>query len=350
VRHKSSYLFFRKVIAHDLLSNTSRESPVRVLDIGCGVGHGTWMLADIPGVVVTGIDCSEEAVGYAKLHYGRENITYVVADAVEFIRTMSEFDYVVSRHALEHVPDGVNLGAACRFSSRLMVNVPFAEQEGNPHHFVHFIRQDSFERYPNRELFYEDLDGVTFCDFPELTPNSIVCVSSRAGLPKVSLQFSFPLPPWQPEFLQARWLEAVDRQSDFSMYGPEEAGRDGESSERQASPALRETQIAGREARVGFRESEIATRENQIATREADLASRESHVGLRESEIASRESRFAAIESASSLRARDLDTRSQELVQLERQLNEQHARLSALSQKFEGRVIVRAYRKLKSFL
>jgi SAM-dependent methyltransferase len=385
VRHKSSYLFFRKVIEIDLLSTSLGKSEIHILDIGCGVGHGTYMLADIPGAVVTGIDCSEDAIVYARMHYGRENITYVVADAVAFIKEMPKFDYVVSRHSLEHIADGIKLGAKCRFGARLMVNVPFGEPEGNPHHYVHFIRQDSFEKYPNRELFYEGLDGLTFCDYPQEKPNSIVCVSSRAGLPKVGPQFSFPLRAWHPEFLQGKWLQAIERQSELDILAQQQSNRDLELAHREANLvsresdvtsrendvygresrfgirefeigsresqlATREADLSGRESRSGIRESELATREVQLASREAELSGRESRSGIRESELATRESQIATGEALLHSRQLELDRLESMLSQRETRLAGEQARLEELIRLFENRLIVRVYRKMKSLL
>jgi hypothetical protein len=317
VRHKSSYLFFRKVIEKDLLLGSLGRLPIRILDIGCGVGHGAQMLAEIPGAVVTGVDCQEEAIVYARLHYGRENITYVVADGPDFIRTMPEFEYVVSRHSLEHIVDGIAVGATCRFGVRLMVNVPFMEAEGNPHHLVHFIREDSFEKYPNKELFYESLEGVTFCDLPAVTPNSIVCVSSRTGLPRVAGQLTFPSSAWHPEFLQARWLEGLDQQGNFNIRAEQQSAREAELNSRESNVTNREADLAGRESRVSLRESELTTRESHAAGREADLSGREARVSLRESELANRESHAAGREADLSSRETCISLRESELANRE---------------------------------
>ena len=343
IRHKSSYLFFRRVIERDLLSKSGAKSNVHILDVGCGVGHGSYMLAEIPGAVVTGLDCSEDAILYARLHYSRENVSYLVADAVPYIKEMPEFDYVVSRHSLEHIPGGLELGADCRFGIRLMVNVPFNESENNPHHHVHYIRRDSFEKYRNRELFYEDLDGVTFHDYPEKAPNSIICVSSRDGFPDVTSQLSFPLPAWRPEFLQSRWLEAVDQQSDLDSVTQQQAARDLELT-------WRETEIAGRESRCSLRESEIATRESE-------LAARESRCDSQEAELATREGSLAENETICSKRLLEIQAAREELAQRSSLLSEREARLAGRqteldiqSQKFESRLIVRAYRKIRTLL
>ncbi len=216
IRHKSSYQFFRKIIESDLIAEClTGRVPIRILDLGCGVGHGTHMLADIPRAIVTGIDSSEHAIKYARTNYSRENITYRVADAVRFLESMPEFDYVVSRHVLEHIPNGIAVAATCKYAARLMVNVPFDESDGNPHHHVHFLREDSFADYKNPEILYEGLTGVTYCERPEnRTINSIICISSRLPFPKVKQIISFPVPAWQPEFLQGRWLKVFDEIGD----------------------------------------------------------------------------------------------------------------------------------------
>jgi|KBSSwiStaDraftv2_1062776.scaffolds.fasta_scaffold00719_23 2-polyprenyl-3-methyl-5-hydroxy-6-metoxy-1,4-benzoquinol methylase len=350
IRHKSSYLFFRKVIERDLLSTSGAKPKVHILDLGCGVGHGSYMLADIPGAVVTGLDCSEEAIFYARLHYSRENVSYLVADAVTYIKEMPEFDYVVSRHSLEHIPGGLELGADCKFAVRLMVNVPFGESEKNPHHHVHYIRQDSFEKYLKRELFYEDLDGVTFCEYSQKTPNSIICVSSRDGLPDVTSRFSFPLPAWRPEFLQGRWLEAVDQQSDLHAVTQQQAARDQELSGRETNLAVREGEIALRESQCGRREYELGTLENQLAAREA-------RCNARESELVTREGRVAENETICSMGLGEIQAQRAELDRQDSLLSEREARLAGRqaeldvqSQKFESRLIVRAYRKIRTLL
>ena len=340
VRHKSSYQFFRKVIENDLFSGRLGKSQVHILDIGCGVGHGTYMLAGIHGAMVTGIDCSEEAIVYAKMHYGRDNVTYVVAGAADFIKSMSEFDYVVSRHSLEHIADGLKLGAECKFRARLMINVPFGEPEGNPHHQVHFIRQDSFDSYPNRELFYESLAGVTLRDYPEKPPNSIVCISSKARFPEVAPQLSFPFPAWKPEFLQGKWLTAVDRQTDFESLtqlqvgrGLELTGRETRVVNRESEVASREAELSGRESRVSVRESELGAREQQLIGGEAELSGRESRVSVRESELGAREQQLIGgeaelsdRESRVSVRESELGAREQQIIVRETELSGREAR------------------------
>lgn len=204
VRHKSSYAFFRKVIESDILNNPNMlNKTIRVLDIGSGTGHGTFMLGEIIGVEVVGLEVGAEAVGYAKKHYSRDNLEYVNSSLESYLENSFEFDYVVSRHALEHILDGLNLALKIPFQKRLMVNVPFNESDVNPHHLVHWINEDSFANYANKTFFYESLSGITTLKPDEAPPsNSIVCISSQSGMRNVLEYFCFPLPQWAPEFLQ----------------------------------------------------------------------------------------------------------------------------------------------------
>ena len=154
IRHKSSYKFFRKVIESDILSDPSMlKNKIKILDIGCGVGHGTLLLSGIIGVEITAIDISKESIAYAKQNYSAENIEYVTSSVEDFIELVKKYDYIVSRHAIEHIKDGINLVSKFGYTKRLIVNVPFNEADGNPYHLVNWITEKDFDSYPNKEFF-----------------------------------------------------------------------------------------------------------------------------------------------------------------------------------------------------
>lgn len=200
-RNLSGYTFFRKVIEKDLLKiGLSKDRQLRILDLGCGVGHGCVILSEIPTANVKGVDSSLESIEYARRYYDRENIDYELADIVTFVATMPQYDFVVSRHLLEHIPDGLSVGLSIRWRYRLMINVPFDEPEGNPHHMMHRIREEHFSSYPNAEFLFEDLQGVTY-DKRGIShnQNSIICISSHPDFLPVTSQIVFPVPAWKPE-------------------------------------------------------------------------------------------------------------------------------------------------------
>ncbi len=199
VRHKSSYAFFRKVIDADRM-RLRVQGPITVADLGCGVGHGCLDIARARDTRVMGIDRSAECIRYAGIKYPGPNVEYSVEDLTEFVPRMPEFDYVISRGVLEHIPGGLELAVKSRWRRRLMFDVPYDEPEGNPHHLLLGLREEQFAAFPRAELFYEDLQGVIY-DAPQKPPkpNMIMCVCSAEGLPPVGETLRFPLVPWSPE-------------------------------------------------------------------------------------------------------------------------------------------------------
>ena len=181
VRHQNSYLFFRRIIQFDRAGDDKAE-PIRIIDLGCGVGHGCATLASLPGVHIVGVDSSVESIEFARNHYARENITYEVVNLVDYIPVMPEFDYVVSRNVFEHLPNGLQLALSTKWRKRLIFDVPYNEAaERNPYHMVHSIREEDFRDFPNAELFFQDLDGVIYDpDHKPARPNVIACIASHA--------------------------------------------------------------------------------------------------------------------------------------------------------------------------
>ncbi|OIN54163.1 class I SAM-dependent methyltransferase [Pseudomonas costantinii] len=268
VRHKSSYQLFRDIIESDIRKNPSLiESGITILDIGCGTGHGTYMLEAVLGAKIVGIDPSIESVQYAKENYGSKNIEYINCDAETYVSQSKSFDYVVSRHALEHVENGLNFALRIECRRRLMVNVPFNESEGNIHHLVHRIKEEHFDGYPNKEFFYEGLDGVTELTRTEDSPpNSIICISSALHLESVRELIDFPVAAWKPEFLQNLGIESLEA----SIQTAELL-----SVQKQTQLAEKEVQLENHHANLINMEKDVLRREAWIVQKESQLATHE---------------------------------------------------------------------------
>lgn len=209
----SSYTFFKAIIAADS-DRIGEDEAVRILDLGCGVGHGSLTLAELPQTEVVGIDASADAIDYARRYYAAPNVTYLATRADTYLEQAAPFDYVVSRHALEHIPDGLELGTKFVSTRRLMVNVPYREQAHggeqhvkNPHHELNDISETDFAAYPRAEFFYEDLGGVT-ATTPD-SANSIVCISSSPDLEPVASIVPLPFPAWKPNRLEEIALSSI---------------------------------------------------------------------------------------------------------------------------------------------
>ncbi len=296
VRHKSSYQLFRDVIEADILRDPSMlESGITILDIGCGTGHGTFMLGEILGAQIVGIDPSIESVQYAQCNYGAKNIQYVNGDAESFVRDSHPFDYVVSRHALEHVVDGLNFALKVHCRKRLMVNVPFNEADGNIHHLVHWIKEEHFEAYPNKEFFYEGLDGVTeLTRAEENPPNSILCISSALELKPVRELFEFPIAAWKPEFLQNLGIESLE--SDIEARELIVQQRQQYFLEKEGQLDTHKTNLDDLESDVRRREAWIVEKEGQLNSHESNLRNLEDDIRRREVWVNEKEAQLAAHE------------------------------------------------------
>jgi SAM-dependent methyltransferase len=89
--HLQRYLF-----ARDLVSG-------RVLDVACGVGYGSYMLAH-RAAFVQGIDVADEAISTARAQHQRPNISYHCG-TLETLPASALFDAAVSLETIEHVTD-----------------------------------------------------------------------------------------------------------------------------------------------------------------------------------------------------------------------------------------------------
>ncbi len=200
VRHQSSYRLYRDLIAKDLAGRDGAE-PVTIVDLGSGAGWGVGLLAKLPNVQVTGIDVSPETVEYAKTRYGADNVAFEAHDLADYVPQMPAFDYVVSRGALEHVVDGLNLAAGAKWRERLIIDVPYDESyDENHHHELIHIKEEHFDAYDSPTFFYEGMDGAIALAVTEVTDcNMIGCVCSRDGLTPIGDVLEFPRAPWSPD-------------------------------------------------------------------------------------------------------------------------------------------------------
>lgn len=78
-----------------------------VLDIGCGEGLGTWLLAKECGQA-TGIDLDSDAIRIASDNWNDETISFIEDDFLSFVFSKT-FDAVVNFDVIEHIyPDHIS--------------------------------------------------------------------------------------------------------------------------------------------------------------------------------------------------------------------------------------------------
>jgi SAM-dependent methyltransferase len=207
IRHQSTYQLFEEVIANDIRNNPGwLAQGITVLDLGCGTGHGTFRLANILGVNVVGTDISEDAIEFARANYAKANIEYKVQSLDETMDARERWDYIVSRHALEHVPQGVDGVLKLHCHHRAILSVPYMEEEGNPHHLHFRINETSFQSFARTEFAYEDLQGVNHAD-PSPTTNSITCIATNSSLPPALDGLSLPASCYDLKGLELSFFE-----------------------------------------------------------------------------------------------------------------------------------------------
>jgi cyclopropane fatty-acyl-phospholipid synthase-like methyltransferase len=151
--------------------------PGKVLDIACGTGYGTRLLADWSDDVCTGVDISEEAIAYAQKRYAHERTRFICDSIMDF--TSQGFSNIVSLETIEHMEDPGKVVAHLKSlllpEGRLIVSAPVTpSMDANPYHVNDFTKR-SF-----RKLF-SDVGLVEVSSLLQKQPFSITEVSAKQG-------------------------------------------------------------------------------------------------------------------------------------------------------------------------
>jgi 2-polyprenyl-3-methyl-5-hydroxy-6-metoxy-1,4-benzoquinol methylase len=134
----------------------------RVLDLCCGTGYGSNLLAAAGARLVVGVDIAEDAVKYASSQYGSAGVEFLCEDATNEL-TLSNFDLIVCFEGLEHInrPESLVRNAARMLApgGTALISSPNSAyypggHSGNPYHVREFSRTE-FE-----DLLRESFDSV----------------------------------------------------------------------------------------------------------------------------------------------------------------------------------------------
>jgi 2-polyprenyl-3-methyl-5-hydroxy-6-metoxy-1,4-benzoquinol methylase len=147
---EENYWYRRHLAVYEWIA--ARTAGKRVVDMACGEGYGSEVLARRAAAVV-GVDANPEAHEHARLRYRRPNLRYVR----DMVQTFSEpTDAVVFLQTIEHVPEPGALldhfrsllapGGVAYITTPNVLTLapPGAERSGNPWH-VHEYRAAEFE-------------------------------------------------------------------------------------------------------------------------------------------------------------------------------------------------------------
>jgi SAM-dependent methyltransferase len=148
---EENYWFRRHLAVYEWIA--ARVRGMRVIDMACGEGYGSDVLARVAASVV-GVDANPEAHDHARLRYRRSNLRFErdlvesfseQADAVVFLQTIEHL--ADPGAALEHFSSLVGeRGTVFLSTPNVLTLAPKgAERSDNPWH-VHEYRAEEFER------------------------------------------------------------------------------------------------------------------------------------------------------------------------------------------------------------
>lgn len=149
--HRQRYLFAINAMMHEF---NGIDSERVIVDCACGVGYGTWMIANsFPNARVIGMDIHPPAIEAAQRAYQTDNNEFHVvdlSDVEKFKEVLEPFnvDAIVSIETIEHVIDDDTLLKMYAETAPFLVGsvpnqdiVPF-HKEQHPFHFRHYTKKE----------------------------------------------------------------------------------------------------------------------------------------------------------------------------------------------------------------
>ena len=145
-----NYWYRRHLVVYDWIAR--RVGGQRVLDMACGEGYGSAVLAAGAAQVV-GLDANPEAHEHARLRYSTPNLSFE-RGLVETYGEPGQFDAVVFLQTIEHVQDPVAVlqhlreilspGGTAYVSTPNLLTLapPGAEKSGNPWHIKEYRAEE----------------------------------------------------------------------------------------------------------------------------------------------------------------------------------------------------------------
>lgn len=113
-----------------------------VLDLGCGIGYGSCILAQ-KARCVAAVDDSLEAIEFARQHFSHDTVSYINKDIFDI---RDSFDVVVAFEILEHTekPEKFFELASRITRKRLVLSTPHVsvDLENSPFHYRHFTAEE----------------------------------------------------------------------------------------------------------------------------------------------------------------------------------------------------------------
>ncbi len=159
---EENYWYRRHLVVYEWISE--RVAGERIVDMACGEGYGTAVLAKSAASVV-GVDANPEAHEHARLRYRMDNVHFE-RDLVE--RYAKPCDAVVFLQTIEHVQNadeilehfkGMAPAAYISTPNLLTLAPPGAEKSENPWHVKEY-RHEEFRELCERHFEHVEIHGL----------------------------------------------------------------------------------------------------------------------------------------------------------------------------------------------
>lgn len=121
-----------------------------VIDIGCGKGENAYDISSKAKEVIA-FDINEDNITSAKEHFKRDNLKFVVGDALLYDFSQ-EFDKIIFSNVLEHIQDRVVfLKKLSTISATMLLRVPMLDRDW----LTVYKKQQGFDYRLDRTHFIE---------------------------------------------------------------------------------------------------------------------------------------------------------------------------------------------------
>ena len=148
------------------------EKSARILDVPCGSGYGSNLLAN-KASYVAGVDIHQGAIQHAKELFQKDNTEYFVHDAEKISEIFSEaapFDTVVSFEGIEHLPHPElfleEIHKCLKPGGKLIISTP-RKPHGSPYHIIEFSL-DEFTNILSKKFQVHKMYGQIYTDIFDL--------------------------------------------------------------------------------------------------------------------------------------------------------------------------------------
>lgn len=194
-----------------------------VLDVACGSGYGSFMLAET-ATSVSGVDISADAIEYAKTNYSASNIQYYQDNATHLLFYDDSFDVVVSFETIEHIKDYKTFLSECRrvlkpggificSTPNSLVSSPDGNIE-NPYHVIEFSYEEFNSTLQDHFSSIEVHGQHDINSFKELVFKSYFWIKGKLGIKRAlfcrdNSEISFPVCEFKKGVVNSAYMIVV---------------------------------------------------------------------------------------------------------------------------------------------